>query len=91
MADFYVLFSVNILTKLVGYQQPLLVFVSRWNSWLEPFRFHVNSIHFRADVFVRVRPAQFCTRNSISFCTCSAVEVAWSAQNIRHSSKPTRV
>jgi len=24
----------------------LLVSVSRWNSWLEPFRFHVNCVHF---------------------------------------------
>ena len=24
----------------------LLVSVSRWNSWLEPFRFHVNCFHF---------------------------------------------
>jgi len=24
----------------------LLVSVSRWISWLEPFRFHVNCVHF---------------------------------------------
>jgi len=28
-----------------------------------------------------------CTENCISFYMCSAVEVAWSAQNIRHSSR----
>jgi len=33
--------------------------------------------------------AQLCTENGISFYKCSAVEVAWLAQNIRHSS--TRV
>jgi len=36
----------------------LLVSLSIWNSWLEPFRFHVNCIHFRAAVFVHVRTAQ---------------------------------
>jgi len=30
----------------------LLVFVSRWKSWLEPFRFHVNCFHF-----VKAEPA----------------------------------
>ena len=63
--------------------------MSRWNSWLEPFRFHVNCIHFREAVFVHVGPAQLCTENGIWFYMCSAVEVAWLAQNVRHSS--TRV
>ena len=56
MAHFYVFCSKNILTKLVGYQQPT---VSIWNRWLEvePFRFHVNCIHFRAAVFVHVGSA----------------------------------
>ena len=67
----------------------LLVSVSRRNSWFETFRFHVNCIHFCGAFFVRVRPAQLCTQNSVSFYMCSAVEVAWLAQNIRHSS--TRV
>jgi len=39
--------------------------------------------------FVHVRPAQLCTENGISIYMCSAVEVAWLAQNFRHSS--TRV
>jgi len=39
--------------------------------------------------FVHVRPAQSCTENGISIYMCSAVEVAWLAQNFRHSS--TRV
>jgi len=51
-----------------------LVSVSGWNSWLEQFRFH-----FRAANFVHVwpAPAQLCTGNGVSFCMCSAVEVAW--------------
>jgi len=53
------------------------------------FRFHVNCIHFRTAVFVRVGSAQLCTGNGVSFCMCSAVEVAWLAQIIRHGS--TRV
>jgi len=32
-----------------------------------------------------VRPAQLCTENGISIYMCSAVEVAWLAQNFRHS------
>jgi len=56
---------------------------------VEPFRFHVNCIHFRGAVFVHVGSAQLCTETGASFYMCSAVEVAWLAQNIRHSS--TRV
>ena len=51
----------------------LIVSVSRWNSWLEPFRFHVNCIHFRGAVFVHVGSAQMCTENGVSFYMCSAV------------------
>jgi len=39
--------------------------------------------------FVHVRPAQLCTENGVSIYMCSAVEVAWLAQNFRHIS--TRV
>jgi len=85
---FYVFCGENVLAKLVGINS-LLVSVSRRNSWFETFRFHVNCIHFCGAFFVRVRPAQLCTQNSVSFYMCSAVEVAWLAQNIRHSS--TRV
>jgi len=53
--------------------------MSGWNSCLEPLGIHVNCFHFRAAVFVHVVPAQLCTGNG-------AVEVAWIAQNIRHSS-----
>ena len=56
---------------------------------MEPFRFHVYCIHFRGAVFVHVGFAQLCAENGVSFYMCSAVEVAWLAQNIRHSS--TRV
>jgi len=54
---------------------------------VEPFRFHVNCIHFRGAVSVHVGSAQLCME-MVSRFTC-AVEVAWLAQNIRHSS--TRV
>ena len=54
----------------------LLISVSRWNSWLEQFRFHVNCIHFRGAVFVHVRLAQLCTGKGVSFHMCNAVEVA---------------
>jgi len=63
----------------------LLVSVSRWNSWLEQFRFHVNCIHLRRAVFVHVGLVQLCTGNDVSFKMCSAVLVAWLAQNIRQS------
>jgi len=52
---------------------------------VEPFRFHVNCIHFREAVFVNVGSAQLCMGNGVSIYMCSAVEVAWLAQNIRHS------
>jgi len=57
----------------------LLVFESRWNSWLESFRFHVKCINFRGAVFVHVGPAQLCMENSVSIYMWSAVEVAWLA------------
>ena len=53
------------------------------NSWLEPFRFHVNCIHFCGAVVVHVGSAQLCTENGVSFYMHSAVEVEWLAQNIR--------
>ena len=51
-----------------------------------PFRFHVNCIHFPGAVFVHVGFTQLCTENDVSSYMCSAVEDAWLAQNIRHSS-----
>ena len=39
----------------------LLVAVSGWNLWLEPFRFHVNCFYVRAAVFAHVGPEQLCT------------------------------
>ena len=44
---------------------------------------------FSKAAFVHVGTAQLCTENGVSICMCSAVEVAWLAQNIRHTS--TRV
>jgi len=46
----------------------------------------VNCILFRGDVFVHVGSAQLSTENCVSFYMCSAVELAWLAQNIRQSS-----
>jgi len=44
-----------------------LVAVSRWNSRLEPFRFHVNYFLIRAPVFVHVGQAQLSTENAFRF------------------------
>jgi len=79
MTYFYVFCSKNILTKLVGYQQPTCFCIK-----MEFF--HVNCIHFRGAVFAHVWSAQLCKGNGVSFYMCSAVEVAWLAQNTRHSS-----
>jgi len=68
-----------------------LVSVSRWNSYLEPFRFHVNCVYFFGAVFIFVGSAQLCTKNGVSFHMCSAVEVAWLAQNFPHSSTRVRL
>jgi len=46
----------------------------------------VNCIHFRGTVLVHIGSAQLCTENGVSFYMCSAMEVAWITQNIRHSS-----
>jgi len=62
----------------------LLVSAARWNLWLEPFRFHVNCIHFRAALFIHVGVAQLCMEIGVLLYMCSAVEVAWLAKNIRH-------
>jgi len=88
MVYFYVLFNKNILMKLVGYQQPTCLCVM--------MEFVVGTISLSCELcslskaaFVHVRPAQLWTENGISIYMCSAVEVAWLAHNIRHSS--TRV
>jgi len=81
---FYLLFSKNIFTKLVGCQQPTCLcvkmeFVVGTNS------LSCDCIHFRGAVFVHVGSEQLCTENGVSFYMCSVVEAAWLAQNIRHS------
>ena len=58
---------------------------------MEPFRFHVNCIHFHGAVLVYVGSAQLFTENGDSFYVCSAVAVAWLAQNIRHNSTRVRL
>ena len=65
--------------------------MSGWNLSLEPFRFHMNCFHFRAAVFVHVSPAQLCTETGVSINMCSAVEVAWLAESIRHRSASVRL
>ena len=88
MVYFYVLSNKNILMKLVGCQQPTCLCVM--------MEFVVGTISLSRELcslskaaFVHVRSAQLCTENGISIYMCSAVEVAWLAQNFRHSS--TRV
>jgi len=88
MAYFNVFCSKNILTKLVGYQQPACLCVK--------MEFVVGTISLLCELyslswscFLRVGSAQLCAGNGFSFYMCSAVEVAWLAQNIRDSS--TRV
>jgi len=88
MVYFYALCNKNILTKLVGYQQPTCLCVK--------MEFVVGTISFSCElctlckvVLVHVGPAQLRTENCVSIFMCSAVEVAWLAQNFRHSS--TRV
>jgi len=88
MVYFYVLCRKNILMKLAGYQEPTRLSVK--------MEFVVGTISLSCELFslskgafVHVRPAQLCMENGISFYMCSAVEVAWLAQNIRHNS--TRV
>jgi len=80
MIYFYVFCSKNILTELFGYKQPTCLCIK-----MEFF--HVNCIHFRAAVFAHVGLPQLCTGNGVSFYMCSAVEVAWLAQNIRNSQR----
>ena len=74
--------------ELVGYQQPICLCVM--------MEFVVGAILLSCELcslskaaFVHVRSEQLCTENGISIYMCSAVEVAWLAQNFRHSS--TRV
>jgi len=88
MIYFYVLCNKNILMKLVGYQQPTCLCVM--------MEFVVGNISLSCELyslskaaFVHARPAQLCTESGVSIDMCSAVEVAWLAQNFRHSS--TRV
>jgi len=75
-------------TTVVGYQQPACLCITI-EFVVGTFCFHVNCIHCRGAVFVHVVSAQFCTEDGVSFYMCSALQVAWLALNIRHSS--TRV
>jgi len=55
-------------------------------SWLSTAYLSLYQDGICAAVFVHVGSAQSCTENGVSLYMCSAVEVAWLAQNIRHSS-----
>jgi len=85
MVYFYVLCSKNILRKLVGYEQPTGLCVQ--------MEFVVGTILLSCELFslskaafVHVRPPQVYTENGVSIYMCSAVGVAWLAQNFQHSS-----
>ena len=76
--------------KVVGYQQPTCLCVM--------MEFVVGTISLSCELcslskaaFVHVRPAQLCAENGISIYMCSAVEVAWLAQNFRNSSTCVRL
>jgi len=81
---FCVLFSKNILLKPVGYQQPtrLCVKMEFVAATISP-SYELYSLSKAA--FVHVGLVQLCTGNGVSFYMCSAVEVAWLAQNVRQS------
>ena len=84
MVYFYVLCNKNILKKLVGYQQTTCL--------CSTMEFVVGTMSFSCELcslskvaFFHVGQAQLCTENCVSIFMCSAVEVAWLAQNFRHS------
>jgi len=85
MVYFYVLSNKNILMKLVGYQQPTYLCV-KMEFVVGTISLSCELCSFSKAVFVHMRPAQLCTGNGVSIYMCSAVEVAWLAQNIRQSS-----
>ena len=71
--------------KLVGYQQPTCLCVMT--------EFVIGTISLSCELcslskatFVHVRSAQLCTENGISIFMCSAVEVAWLAEDFRPNS-----
>jgi len=74
----------NILMKPVGYQQPTCLYVK--------MECVVGTISISCELcllskaFIHVRPVQLWTENGVSIYIYSAVEVAWLAQNFRHSS-----
>ena len=88
MVYFYVLCSKNILIKLVDCQQPTCLCV-KMEFVAGTCSLSCELFSLSKAAFVHVRPAQLCTENGVTISMCSAVEVAWLAQNIRHSS--TRV
>jgi len=88
MVYFYVLCNKNILMKLVGYQQPTCL-CAKMELVVETISLSCELFSFSKAAFLHVRLAQLCTENGVLIYMGSAVEVAWLAQNFRHSS--TRV
>jgi len=88
MVYFYVLCNKNMLTKLVGNQQPTC-FCVKMEFVFGTISLSCELCSFSEAASVHVRPAQFCTESGVSIYMCSAVEVAWTAQKFRHSN--TRV
>jgi len=82
MIYFYVLCNKTILMKLVGYQQPTCVCVMM-EFVVGTISLSCESYSLSKAAFAHVRLAQLCTENDISIYMCSAVEVAWLAQNLR--------
>jgi len=74
--------------KLVGYQQPTCL-CAKMEFVVRTISLSWELFSLSKAAFIHVRPSQLCTENGVSICMCSAVEVAWLAQNIRHTS--TRV
>jgi len=72
MVYFYVLCSKNILMKLFLAMNSLLVSVSRWNSWLEQLRFHVNCVHF-LKLLSFLWGRQTCVRKTVFLFMCAAL------------------
>jgi len=85
MVYFYVLCDNNILMQLVGYQEPACL-CAMMEFVVAVISLSCELCSLSKAAFVHVRPAQLCSENGVSICMCSSVEVAWLAQNIRHTS-----
>jgi len=57
--------------KLVGYQQPACLYVMM-ELWLEPFRFHVNCVHF-LKLLLFMWGRHNCVRKTVLRFTCAVL------------------